>query len=140
MPGLMMLKFWGIAALVLLLLIMSVVAWREREEDESYMETSKRVQKKTSSVTGGILGFTGAVFAGVFGVLWQTGMSAGELMQLLASNPEVTAGLFTTVLGALGISGLIQISSWTYIGISILALGVGLIWAAQKSSSEEVSG
>lgn len=129
--------FWTYPALLVVLLVVGVWAWQERQETDSAKETTQRVGNRAKRATGGVFGVLGATLLALFGTAWQAGMEVQEvviyIIDLAAANPEVSSGLGVAVLGKLAIDGNIALSGTRFIGIALLLLGLGLVFAARRN-------
>ncbi|QCJ47249.1 hypothetical protein [Haloprofundus sp. MHR1] len=84
------------------------------------------------------MGFLSAVTVGLIAGIYEAGMQLGDLGELLgdivASSPELVAGVVTGIFGALGISGVVDIGTHTYVGLTFVVLGAGWIIASRKGA------
>lgn len=126
----------ALIVLAVLILLAIGLAWRDRDEGEELRETGRRTKDKASTLTGGILGGVTVILFGLFGALQQmggAGFDAGIFaLDVLGSNPEVSGGVIAAILGFLGLNNTIQISPFTYLGISMVIIGVGMLYAAKR--------
>ncbi|AFK18636.1 hypothetical protein E6P09_07620 [Haloferax mediterranei ATCC 33500] len=123
----------GIAALVLV-----IFAWLEYEEDKTASEVGAGVGDRSKRAIGGGVGFLSALTVGVMGGLYEAGMSLGELGaelgDIFVNAPELISGIVVAGVGTIGLSGAIQISTIQFVGIAIVALGIGGIVGLRRGT------
>lgn len=120
---------------------LALVVWsvQEYREAESAREAGKGVGERVAHTTGGVVGFLSALLVGVVAGLHEAGMELAEfgtvVGDVVATSPQAVMGAITALLGALGISGTLDIAAHTYIGLAIVLLGVGVIIADRTRGS-----
>ncbi|MFW5905306.1 MAG: hypothetical protein ACOCUO_00485 [archaeon] len=122
--------------IALALLMWSVQAYRE---SESPAEAGQMLGNKAARTTGGIVGFISALTVGLLVGIQDAGMELSQvgtmLGDLVANSPELVMGIVTAVLGALGISGQINIGLHTYVGLAFILLGAGAVIKSRQSGA-----
>jgi hypothetical protein len=88
-------------------------AVKDAREEEDYRDAAEKTRDRARKYTGGALGILGVFAYGLLGTMYETGMSMAEILDMLldivANDPAMFAGLFTAIGGALGISGLVNV-------------------------------
>ncbi|RDZ65330.1 hypothetical protein C5B90_02895 [Haloferax sp. Atlit-12N] len=123
----------GFAALVLI-----GFAWAEYEDEKTASEVGAGVGARSKRAIGGGVGFLSALTVGVLGGLYEAGMSLGDLGaalgDLFVNAPELISGIIVGVVGTAGLSGVVPLSTIQFVGIAIVALGIGGIVGLRRGT------
>lgn len=116
------------------ILAVVVLAWAAdaAQEADNRREALSGFAGNAKRSTGGWLNLAIVTFLALVGAaaeaLWSLTDLVGHTAGLLPQIPVVSASLATVGLGALGISGTIEITVWQFVGVSLLVLLVAVAW------------
>lgn len=137
MPAELLAQYWGVVLAGIVVLALAAWTYQERQETASAKETTQRVGDRAQNAVGGLVGVLVATLFAIAGTILQTGMELGDLAVALAdfvgANPELASAIGIGGLGALGLEGVLPISTAQFLGIAVTLLGIGIVIAMRDS-------
>lgn len=122
----------------LIAIALAVWSWQAYREAETAGEAGQMIGGKAARTTGGIAGFVSALVVGLLAGLYDAGVELSQLGDAIAdvvsASPELVSGIVTAIVGAVGISGAVDIGLNTYVGIAIILLGAGAVIKSQQEA------
>lgn len=121
-----------IAVTVALALVLLTWAYEAVDEAEDYWEATGGFKDRAKSGTGGAANVVLVSLVMLVGWAATTFQTAGEAIAFMLSiapeAPVLVASVFTISLGAIGLSDLIVLRTWHFVGISAVAVLLGLAY------------